>query len=111
FEGWERYNPDARPAVAYWPDGACSVWGTEQFVERGVPWAHVDANDAIIPEIRRIDGVKTIITRRVKLNRGIWLEILERFRAGEIKGLSSRFKLREGVDVPQIYHAILATPI
>lgn len=96
---WKKYNPDARPTLLYAPGVAESVWFTEKFREAGVNWCHVDATDAVL------DGA------RVKLSRAIWEEIRERFLAGEIKGISSRFKLREGVDMPQVWHCILATPI
>jgi superfamily II DNA or RNA helicase len=99
IDRWKKYNPDARLTMLYAPGKAESVWFTEQFMKIGVPWCHVDATDAVV------DG------KRVKLSRKLWEEILERFKDGNIKGLSSRFKLREGVDVPAVYHCILATPI
>ncbi len=96
---WKEFNPDARPTMLYAPGKSESVWFTEQFTKAGVNWCHVDATDAIV------DG------KRRKLNRPLWEDILARYKAGEIKGLSSRFKLREGIDVPSTYHCILATPI
>lgn len=111
IDRWKRYNPDARPALAYWPGKPESVWGTKQFTDIGVPFCHVDATDAVIPEWKLVGGVRTLEIRRVKLTRPVWDEILARFRDGSIVGLSSRFKLREGVDVPFVFHCILATPI
>jgi DNA repair protein RadD len=99
IERWKKYNPDARPTMVYWPGKPESVWGTEQFAKIGVSWCHVDATDAVL------DG------KRYTLTRSLWDEILQRYKAGEIKGLSSRFKLREGIDAPNTYHCILATPI
>jgi DNA repair protein RadD len=99
IDRWKRYNPDARPTMLYAPGKPESVWITEQFTKAGVNWCHVDATDAVV------DG------ERYTLNRTIWDDILARYKAGDIKGLSSRFKLREGIDVPATYHCILATPI
>ncbi len=96
---WQKYNPDARPTMLYAPGKPESVWFTEKFTKLGVNWCHVDATDAVV------DG------KQYKLNRTLWKDILDRYQAGEIKGLSSRFKLREGIDVPFTYHIILATPI
>jgi superfamily II DNA or RNA helicase len=96
---WKEYNPDARPTMMYAPGKPESVWLTEQFVKAGVNWCHVDATECVI------DG------KRATLTRGRWQEILERYKDGSIRGLSSRFKLREGIDVPFTYHCILATPI
>ena len=99
IDRWKKYNPDARPTMLFAPGKPESVWFTEQFHKIGVNWCHVDATDAIIDGERR------------KLTRPVWDEIISRFKSNNIKGLSSRFKLREGVDVPNIYHCILATPI
>src|SRR5690606_18911389 len=38
-------------------------------------------------------------------------EIMDMWDAGEIKVLSNRFVLREGIDRPSIYHLILACPV
>jgi superfamily II DNA or RNA helicase len=99
LDRWKRYNPDARPTMLYAPGVAESVWIAAQFAQQGVRACHVDATDCVL------DGV------RAKLTRAIWDEIVERFKAGSVKVICSRFKLREGVDIPSCYHAILATPI
>lgn len=99
IDRWKKYNPWARPTMMYAPGKPESVFLTEQFLKAGVNCCHVDATDALL------EG------KRVKLTRPLWEEILERYTAGDIKILSSRFKLREGIDVPRTYHCILATPI
>jgi DNA repair protein RadD len=99
LDRWKEYNPDARPTMLYAPGVEESIWFTQNFEKIGVRWAHIDATDAYV------DGKKT------KLTRTVWDEILARYKDGNIKGLSCRFKLREGIDVPATYHCILATPI
>jgi len=99
LDRWKRYNPDARATLLYAPGVEESVWFTDQFQRLGVNWAHVDATDAIV------DGT------RAKLTRSLWTEMRERFKDGSIRGISCRFKLREGVDFPFVWHVILATPI
>jgi superfamily II DNA or RNA helicase len=99
IDRWKKYNPDARPTLLYAPDVAGSQFFTEQFEKAGVKWCHVDATDVIV------DG------KQSRLSVTMWAEILERFKGGDIKGISSRFKLREGIDIPTAYHCILATPI
>ena len=96
---WKKYNPDARPTLLYAPDVAGSIFFTEEFAKQGVAWCHVDATNCVV------DG------KQRKLTLDLWNEILDRFVAGDIKGVSSRFKLREGIDIPSAYHCILATPI
>ena len=96
---YKTLNPDGRPAMLYAPGKEDSVWFAQEFSKAGISWCHVDATEAYF------DG------KRYTLNRSLWSEILEKYRDGEFKGISSRFKLREGVDVPSTYHIILATPI
>lgn len=99
IDSWRAYNPDARPTMLYAPGVDESVWFTKQFEKAGVRWAHVDANDAVI------DG------NRQKLTRSLWEDIVGQYVDGSIKGICSRMKLREGVDVTSTYQIILATPI
>lgn len=99
ISSWKSLNPDARPTMLFAPGKDESVWFAEQFEKIGVRWCHVDATDAVL------------FGKRYKLNKKLWFEIQELYKSGAIKGLSSRFKLREGVDLPCTYHAILATPI
>ncbi len=97
---WKKYNPDARPTMLFAPGVEESVFFTDLFQNKvGVNWAHVDATDCVVDGVRR------------KLTRKIWDEIIQRYKDGDIKGLSSRFKLREGLDVPATYQAIIASPV
>ena len=93
------YNPDLRPMMLYAPGKPESAWFCSKFLGAGIPACHVDANDAVLDGVRR------------PLTRPLWDEILGRYKDGSIKCLCSRFKLREGIDVPDTYHCILATPI
>ena len=45
------------------------------------------------------------------LTRSVWQDVMGQYKDGLIKGFSSRFRLREGIDLPNTYHCILATPI
>lgn len=99
YPEWKRLNPDARPAILFGPGVPESAWFAKLFEENGVPAAHIDGDDVYV------DGMT------VSSNRQVRDEVLERFKAGEIKVLCNRFVLREGIDIPQVYHGILATPI
>lgn len=96
---WKQFNPGGTHTMLYAPGKPESLWFTQQFEKIGVRWCHVDATDAWL------DG------KRVKLTRTVWEDILGEYTNGKINGISSRFKLREGIDVPQTHHVILATPI
>ena len=99
IDRWRLYNPDGRPTMLYAPGKQESIWFTQQFENAGVRWCHVDATDAWL------DGGK------IRLGRTAWEDIIGQYIDGKILGISSRFKLREGVDVPSTFHVILATPI
>ena len=38
-------------------------------------------------------------------------EVIDKLRAGDIKVICNRYVMREGIDIPELYHIILATPI
>lgn len=98
MENWERMN-DGSPTMVYAPGVAESKWLVEQFEKRGHRFVHVDATDCLL------DGVER------KLDPVLWEEVLDGVRTGEIKGISSRFKTREGIDIPHAGHCVLATPV
>lgn len=98
IENWELLN-DGSPTMCYAPGVPESIWLAEKFRARGHEFVHVDATDAYI-------GGK-----RVKMTQQVWHDILSGVKSGDIRGLSSRFKLREGVDIPTAGHCVLATPV
>lgn len=95
---YEKLNQGG-PCMMYCPGVAESKWMVAQFAKRGHRFIHVDATDAVI------DG------ERYKLDRELWSDIVQQVKNGDAAGLSSRFKLREGIDIPAADHCILATPI
>ena len=98
IDSFERLNQGG-PAMMYAPGVRESRWLVSQMAKRGHKFIHVDATDAYI------DGEKHT------LNRSLWNDIVGQVKDGTVKGLSSRFKLREGIDIPAADHCILATPI
>lgn len=98
IENMELLN-DGSPIMCYAPGVPESVWLAKKFCDRGHNFVHVDATDAVI------DG------KRTKMSQSLWDDIMDGVKVGDIKGLSSRFKLREGVDLPMAGHCILATPV
>lgn len=92
-------NPEQRPAILYAPGVEESKWFTQQFMAAGIPWSHIDSNRIIL------NGE---ILEPTRDNR---LRLLEASRTGETKGISNRFVLREGIDAPWLYHAIMACTV
>ena len=99
LDRWKRYNPDGRPSVMYAPGVDESVWLTDRFQQMAGKCCHGDATEMYM------DG------ERQKLTRDVWDQVVSDYKSGRITMLSSRMKLREGIDVPETYCCILATPI
>lgn len=97
FEHWQRYNPDARPAILFAPGVAESIWFCEQFAAKGVRCAHIDGEKCWLDGefLPADDETRDYIGSLSK--------------SGEVAIVSNRFVLREGIDWPWLYHGILAT--
>lgn len=95
---WSWYcqlNPQHKPAVLFGPSVEHALWFAEQFENQGIAAAHVDSEDVWI--------------------RGKWYRADARAReavrygskSGEIKVVTNRYVLREGIDWPWVEHLIL----
>lgn len=96
-EHYDRLNPDRLPAILFGPGVKESVWFAEQFTEAGIRAAHIDGEKVWI------DGETHMKTQ------SLVDEIKRESETGRIKIVCNRFVLREGLDWPHLYHAILAT--
>lgn len=97
YEHWKKLNPDGRTTILFGPDVSGSLWFAEQFEAKGVPTGH-------------IDGERVVIRGETHpANKETRHQLLEAWKSGEIAIVTNRFVLREGIDVPEIYHGILAT--
>lgn len=97
WEWWQKLNPEQRPSLLFGPGVAESIWFAEQFYARGIRSAHIDGKGIWLDGEYRQTGMDE---RKY---------ILEAVRQGEIKVLCNRFVLREGLDLPEVSHLILAT--
>ena len=96
---WQELNPEHRPAILFAPGVPESIWFAQQFTDAGFRWAHIDGDDVWL------DG------EFHKSDRDIRDHVFSELRNGRILGICNRFVMREGVDLPMLYHGILATPI
>lgn len=98
-ENYKRLNPDGRPFVLFAHSVKSSIWWAQHLTHRGIPTAHIDGDDVYVDgQFFQSDSAKR-------------KEIFDRIVSGELKGVSNRFVLREGVDCAAIGHAILTAPI
>lgn len=96
---WVKANPEQKATLVFAPDVASSVWVAEHFSAKGVPSAHIDGSSVWFDGELKKDASGELRTQVMKM-----------FEDGEIKVLSNRFVLREGIDCPFIHHLILACP-
>lgn len=99
IDHYERLNPDRLPAILFAPGVAESRWFVDEFERRGIRAAHIDGMS-----IYR-DG------EEVKGKPEDRQQVIDDLRSGRIDVICNRFVMREGIDIPELYHCILATPI
>lgn len=97
YDHWKTINPDARPAILFGPDVAGSLYFAESFYKKGVSAAHIDAQHVWV------NGTQYNSTQELRD------EVLDAVRKGDIKIICNRFVLREGIDVQELFHCILAS--
>lgn len=106
YSYWRKFNPDSRPALLFAPSLEGSKWFAEQWAKHGVPVAHLDGKECLLP-VRTSTGA--INLERYDTTPETRRQILQMSESGEIKVLMNRFVLREAIDMPWIYHGIGAT--
>ncbi len=97
IKAWLKHNPDQRPTILFGPDVKGSLFFAEQFVKAGIPAGHIDGNDI---------WVNGEWLTSIQENRDL---VREMSRTGQIKIVTNRFVLREGLDFPWIECLCLAT--
>lgn len=97
LEWYRILNPEQKPALLFGPGVAESIWFAEQFYKEGISAAHIDGKNIWW------DG------KTYKNDPDLRQEILDASKVGEIKIVCNRFVMREGIDMPWLYHGILAT--
>jgi DNA repair protein RadD len=96
-----QFNPNQVPTILFGPDVPGSIWFAEQFRNAGVRSAHIDGKTCWI------DGQFYPSTGTE--GEQVRADILHQVKAGNIKVLCNRFVCREGIDIPELSYAILAT--
>jgi superfamily II DNA or RNA helicase len=99
IQNLRRLNPDGRPFVLFAHSVKSSIGWAQSMTHTGIATAHIDG------DVVWVDG-KFYKSDSAKRN-----EVFDRVKSGDLRGLSNRFVLREGVDLPCIGHAILTCPV
>lgn len=93
---WQRLNPEQLPTILCGPGKPEALFFAEQFHAAGISAAHLDG------EIAWING------QVYRTEKNVRKLVAELSRTGEVKIVTNRFVLREGVNWPWISHLILA---
>lgn len=97
FEKYHETNPDRRPSILFAPGVPESLWFAKAFCENGISAAHIDGEDVWI------NGTLAKSSRQARD------DVIGGSMDGSIKIVCNRFVLREGIDMPWLYHGIFAT--
>lgn len=96
---YEEKNPERLPTLLFAPGVQESIWFVDRLAERGHKFAHIDGTNVYV------DG------EMYESDQNVRDDVIRRLVNGDIQGIANRFVLREAVNIPEIYCAILATPI
>ena len=100
FDDWKRLNPDGKTTIAGCPGVDESVWVANQWLEKGLRVAHIDAKECIVNGERYRNDAEGKVREQV----------LEDARKGEFELITNCEVLMAGIDIPNIYHAIMLRP-
>ena len=126
---WRRLNPHGRQTLGFAPGVSHSVWFAELFSDpanypQKTEWLarqreSLQWSDAMCEEFMRhgvraahIDGADVWVDgKRFKTTPQARADVMGEWKDGKISVVWNRFVLREAIDMPSLYHLILACPI
>jgi len=97
YEHYRRLNADSRPTILFAPGVKESLWFAEEFHKKGLRAAHIDGEQIWVNG----EFYNATDEAREQLKADI--------KSGEVQIVANRFVMREGIDIPEIYHCIFAT--
>lgn len=96
LSAWQQHNPEGKPTLLFAPDVKGSIYFAEQFSAAGIPAAHIDGDDIWL------DGQTYASDHEMR-------ELVQdRLERGDLKVVTNRFVLREGIDWPFVECGIFA---
>lgn len=103
YDKWRELNPDALPAVLFAPDVQAARGYVNKFAAKGVRTASIDSNSVVIcrKDFRGVDIYKASPEARQ--------DVIEGSKDGTFKIVHNRFILRESVNMPWLFHAIICS--
>lgn len=97
LDHYHELNPERRPTLGFGPGVEGSLYLAQEFTKAGVRTAHIDGDDVWV------DGELHTSSHDIRN------DVKARLIKGDLQVVFNRFVLREGVNIPQVSHGILAT--
>ena len=105
LEHHKRLNPLLKPAIVFAPSVGASIELTEMYRQAGIRSAHICGKHIYYGE-KDGSGVPIMYdSTKISLREKLFDEV----RNGEIQAIVNRFVLTAGIDLPQVYHLVIAT--
>lgn len=129
YKNWRRTNPDGRMSLGFGPGVDESVWLAEHFTtpekwiteqneiakrQRAAEWEVAACEEWYKHGVRaaHIDGTDVWLDgKRYKADMEARKDVIAQWRDKQIAMMWNRWVLREGIDVPELYHLTLAAVI
>lgn len=100
YEDWKRLNPDCGLTLCAAPGIGESIWVAEKFRAKGLRVAHIDCNKVVVNGETYQNDTKGTVRNQV----------IKDVKSGMYDILCHCDVVREGVDITQLRHIILARP-
>lgn len=106
LENWLRYNPEQRQTVLFAPSSPAARHFVDHFTSVGIPSCSITHSGIAI--CRRTPA-GTLAVKEYDLTNQHRQEVVDLIRSGEVRIVANRYVIREAIDLPELYCAILAT--
>lgn len=103
IDRWKALNPNGAPTLLFAPGVKESIWFADQFLQNGIPAAHIDGENVYLGE--RDSQGNHVIHKSVQSVRD---QLADMSKSGKVQVVCNRFVMREGVDWPWLEHGIWA---
>lgn len=100
-----RLNPLLKPSLVFAPSVAASLTITDMYNAAGIKAAHICGKSIYYGDKDRdgnpiiLDSTKTILREK----------LFDQLKTGEINAIVNKLVLEAGIDLPEVYHLVLAT--
>tara|TARA_R110002096_G_scaffold66682_1_gene162142 strand:- start:7732 stop:9360 length:1629 start_codon:yes stop_codon:yes gene_type:complete len=100
-----RLNPLLKPSLVFAPTVAASLAITDMYNDAGIKAAHICGKSIYYGDKDRDGNPIVLDSGKISLRE----KLFDQLKTGEIKVLVNKLVLEAGIDLPEVYHLVLAT--